>query len=355
MNRIKEAMAATYVQISRDELESWLDSLRLPMRWKRQENRAGIYLLPLSSVVAIKLSSTVGSRDDALGAGKASMQLSLISTVTGQTLNKKAQGQSHFKRTTNWKTTWADGIKRMRAAYMKAQGFYDAIAVIEDRDQYKQDTLVKIEGIPNWQQNSMLSDFHFSVEKGGILTEKQMGALENAARRSESAPTRAPAPRGNNVWTLTGGASGEEEMTFIVERNGVTLLVNPATADGVPVSESKITFEEAADIWIGATESRDWYPGYARNDPPPFLQNEASKPVVDEVLIERVRNLYRQAYKLGDQFLLDFATNIGKALKDGRPLSPKQTAFMEKSLAKYRLASSRNRLASRIASLYMSR
>lgn len=185
-------MAGTYVQIGRDELEDWLDSLPMQGRWRLKQGKAGIYLLPLSENVAVKLSSTIGTSDDAMGRGMASMQLSLVSLVTNQTLNKKAQGQGHFKRTINWRKTWREGFDRMKEAYLKAQGFYDALALIEDRDQYKADLLKKIEAVPNWQSDNLLADFHARVVQGGILTLKQLALLDKAVQ--EAKKPQAPAP-----------------------------------------------------------------------------------------------------------------------------------------------------------------
>ncbi len=183
----------TYVQISRDELEDWLNSLPLKGKWQVKPGYAGVYLLPLGPDVGIKLSSTIGSRDDAMGKGRASMQLALVSLVTGQVLNKKAQGQKHFKRTTNWKATWKKGFERLRQAYLKAQGFYDALAVIKDRDKYKKDLLAIIDAVPAWENHPILADFHARITKGGILTSKQVGLLRaEAAKASKGGPATAP-------------------------------------------------------------------------------------------------------------------------------------------------------------------
>ena len=191
-------MAGTYAQIDRDELETWMSTLRLNDKAYRAPNKAGIYMLPFSDTVACKLSSTIGTSDDAMGRGMASMQLSLVSRVTGQTLNKKAQGQSHFKRTLNWKKTWAEGVERMRDAYAKSAGFYDALATIEDRDQYKVDVMSAIEAIADWRNNNILADFYAVAEKGGILTLKQVDLLDRTldrerARHVPTAPAK-PAP-----------------------------------------------------------------------------------------------------------------------------------------------------------------
>lgn len=186
--------AGTYIQISRDDLETWLDTIHLHEKWYLQPNKAGVYILPLSEGVGVKLSSTIGTRDDAMGRGQASMQLALISRITGQVLNKKAQGQSHFARTTNWQKNWRDGIDRMRDAYIKAQGFYDALALIEDREAYKTDVTDKIEGHEGWQNHPVLVDLHNRVERGGILTTAQNTLLNKILAGDDGRSTRNPAP-----------------------------------------------------------------------------------------------------------------------------------------------------------------
>lgn len=169
-------MAVSYVQISRQELEDWLNAL--PWKWSRKANRAGIYFIHLSSTVGVKLNSTIGSLDDAVGRGKASMNLELVSLVTGHVLNRSARDRKHFKRTTNWKTNWKKGVEYWQGVYMKSEGFYDAVAEIEDRDAYKKDILARIENYPHWGQDQILADFHSRVTGGGVLTLKQKVLLE---------------------------------------------------------------------------------------------------------------------------------------------------------------------------------
>jgi hypothetical protein len=182
--------ASTYVQISREELEGWLDKLPLAERWYRLAGKASIYMLPLSKNVAVKLSSTIGTADDAMGRGQASMQLALVSRLVilpygPMVLNKKAQGQSHFARTLNWETNWRTGVERMKDAYVKAAGFYDALAEIENRDRYKEGLLARIEAIPGWRNHRVVADFHGRVTQGGILMASQMDLLSKAERAGE--------------------------------------------------------------------------------------------------------------------------------------------------------------------------
>jgi len=186
--------AATYVQVTREDLESWLNSIGYQGKWSRDGKTQGVYLLKLAPSVAVKLSSTIGSRDDAMGKGQASMQLSLISTVTGRVLNKKAQGQSHFKRTLNWKKTWEGGVDTMKKAYLASSDFYDAIALIEDRDAYKDDLLRRIEKLPGWDNNGDLLTFYRKVERGGVLMLRELDIVEEIERRPPPAP-KAPDPQ----------------------------------------------------------------------------------------------------------------------------------------------------------------
>ncbi|HUW96487.1 MAG TPA: hypothetical protein VMW58_11935 [Anaerolineae bacterium] len=231
----------TYVQISRDELEQWISGLPLKGRWKVKQGYAGVYLLPLSSVVGIKLSSTIGSRDDAMGKGRASMQLALVSLVTGQVLNKKAQGQSHFKRTTNWKATWEKGFDRLKQAYMKAQGFYDAIAVIEDREKYKNDLLREIETAPGWNSHKILADFHVRLEKGGILTSKQVGLLQSEVSKAvKTSPVPAVTPQQPSGSPIDDSLVGRlRELWKAAKQSGDNWLMDFAQSIGEQVKAGR--------------------------------------------------------------------------------------------------------------------
>jgi hypothetical protein len=106
------------------------------------------------------------------------MHLSLISLITGYVLNRKAQGQDHFKRTLNWREQWKKGFERLKDAYMHSQGFYDSLASIEDRDKYKEDKIKLIESTNGWENNSILFDFHKRINEGGILSTLQENLLQ---------------------------------------------------------------------------------------------------------------------------------------------------------------------------------
>jgi hypothetical protein len=210
---IREAMAVHYVQISREEWEEWMGSTRLP--WGRDENKKGVYYLMLNKeprptvappgvkgkpprlpaglkgTVAIYVSSSIGTADSAMGRGQAAIHMKLVSAVTGYALNKKAIGQSRFNRTKNWRTTiTTKGIGAVKQAYNKAKPFYDELALIADRNAYKDEMIASIEAIGGWNDNDMLTSFRDRLEKGNILTTKQREALQ----RASTGPQRAPAP-----------------------------------------------------------------------------------------------------------------------------------------------------------------
>ena len=119
----------TYHLITRDELEAWLDESPFP--WDHKYG--GIYHIHLSEHVAVKLSSTIGSRDDAMGKGKASADMVLASRVNGRCINRKAKDRDHFKRTSGWRKRWLEGLLHWRGVFNKCPGFYNRIAQEEPR------------------------------------------------------------------------------------------------------------------------------------------------------------------------------------------------------------------------------
>lgn len=179
--------AATYVEISREEFESWLDSLH--HKWERVANKAGVYVVQLSESVGVHVSSSIGSANVGMGRGDAAVHMKLISTVTGKTLNKKALGQSRFNRTTNWRVNWKKGIESFNSAYMKAKDFYDKIAVV-DKDSYVEKWTEEVESIPNWESDTMLKSFHDQLAKGNILSDKQEKVIEMKKKRDSVQPSQ---------------------------------------------------------------------------------------------------------------------------------------------------------------------
>jgi hypothetical protein len=229
----QQLAATTYVQITRSELEEWLNTLPLAKHWLLRPGSVGIYLLPVGDNVAVKLSSTIGSRDDAVRRGEASMNLALISLVTGQLLNKKAQGQKHFARTLGWRKNWREGFDRVAEAYQKSRGFYDALALIENRATYERDMLNRIEALPDWQNHSILSDFYTRVKAGGILTTAQVELIIREEKKPKpSATTEELLQRMRELLTAARRANDQWLIEFLNS-------VGPQVKVGRPLTEKQ--------------------------------------------------------------------------------------------------------------------
>lgn len=116
-----------YVEITREDLESWLRS-NFGSGWNRDQRTAGVYLIHLSDSVAVKLTSSIGRNDRNKGLGKASMKLSLVSRLINRPpLNAKARDRKSFMRTKGWKKTWLAGVRHWQGVYEKSADFYDSI------------------------------------------------------------------------------------------------------------------------------------------------------------------------------------------------------------------------------------
>ena len=182
----------TFINITRTDLEAWLDSLphTLGRLWERVHGREGIYLIHLSDRVGIKLSSTQGSTDKAMGRGRASMNLSLVSLVNGHVLNRKARDRKHFKRTTNWRKTWAKGLEYWAKVYNDNPSFYEKIA---DRDAYKHKWLQIIDSISTGGNDPKVISARDKLVGGGVLwdgQEKYLLDLSKAPNKVNSVLTQ---------------------------------------------------------------------------------------------------------------------------------------------------------------------
>ncbi len=195
-------MATTYVQLTREEFEEWLGTLG--HRWKLKAGKVGIYVVSLSERVAIEISSSMTGRDDVVSKAQASMGVKLVSLINGFVLNKKAQEQSHVKRTTNWRDNLRKVFDRMLDAYRRSESFYEALAEIENREEYQIATLAKIEKIPGWASNQFMSDLHTRVSGGGILTHRQLESLDKAAAPRQR-PQEDALPRGTDLLPFLRG------------------------------------------------------------------------------------------------------------------------------------------------------
>lgn len=309
-------MAGTYVQLTREEFEDWLNDIGFRGKWEIKRGRGGVYWLHLSDTVAIEINSTTGRRDDVMERGRASMKCKLVSRVTGYTLNKRAIKQSHFKRTVNWRTTWNDkGIKPLKAVYVKSKDWYDTLGGIEDRDAYKADMLALIEAKPNWQNDSFLSSLHAKVEKGGILTNKQVAAIQRttapgAERTRPSTPETAPSSGGDvSQLARIEAIPGWDEHEFLQSLHSWVERGRDLTEKQLAALER---FEENAK---------------RRSRPAP----EPSGPSADDLLTD-LRRLWQVADGADKAWVAEF----GKRVKRDRSWSRQDGQQVDRLLRKYR-------------------
>jgi len=204
---------STYVQLSRQDFEDWLDSLGFQWALKAPQT-GGVYQIFLSPDVAIDINSTTGTRDQVMGAGRASMSLRLVSRHHGRVLNKKAMGQSHFARTLKWRDNWAKGFDRVRDAYIKAKDFYDTISRYEDLEAYKNQMLEKIEAFPDWKANEFLLSLHSRLTQGILLTQKQQDALDNLKPRQAPTVENPLLPKLRELWRRAKSRNDAWTMDF---------------------------------------------------------------------------------------------------------------------------------------------
>jgi hypothetical protein len=312
-----DIQAASYVQISREEIEEWLDSLGI-RGWYLKPGRAGIYVLPLSAHVGIVVSSTVGTKDDAKGKGQASMKLRLESLHTGQVLNKKAMGQSHFKRTLNWRSTWKEGVERVRQAYVSSQGFYDSIAQVEDREAYMQEWTSKIESISGWIQNDFLRSLHDRVEKGGVLTDKQKDAIAKNLQTSVSRPSD-PKPQEDVLPPTSVPNSHDDHLKYIGE--WVTKIESYPGWE-----EHKILIDMHHWLSSGKVLSQ------RQQDLILKIVSEGSKPKPvrsEHPLLESMREVWKRAKMKNDTWTMDFVKSLAEQVGSGRTLSLRQMNILK--------------------------
>lgn len=196
-----------YVEITRTDLEGWLDNIKVlgyPLGWERVSGFQGVYLIHLSQFVSIRLTSTIGRNEKGKGLGKASTSMVLVSRIhPSMVLNRKAKDKKYLQRTKNWKNTWLDSLNHWKGIHAKSSDFYDNIARIEDRDQYRQDYLELINRIHNWSSKSYLVKYHDLLTNGKILFPSQEDLIkkivmdyikEETKSREPSTPSPSPSP-----------------------------------------------------------------------------------------------------------------------------------------------------------------
>lgn len=183
--------ADRYVDISREEFENWLDSLRWP--WYKVRSTSGIYDVQFSENVACRISTSLTAAGTVKSVGKASTKMRLVSRLNGRTINRKSAQSKYFQRTKNWRNTWKEkGVDHWHQIYIKSKSFYDSISRVEDPEKYKGEKLNLIESHEGWETNSFLSSLHKQVSDGKILSPKQEKALFKSDTRDDQAKNVSP-------------------------------------------------------------------------------------------------------------------------------------------------------------------
>lgn len=301
----------TYVQLTREDFEEWLNDHGFRGKWRVHPRYDGVYILDLSDTVAISINSTTGMADRVKGKGLASMKMRLVSKVTDKVIlgPVKLMGKSHFKRTLNWRDTWGKGLDRARKTYTASKSFYDAVAEISDREQYTQEVLALIESKANWRGEQFLAELHDKVSAGGIITTKQRAVIDRFPDAS-AGPSR-------EVEDLL----AEMRDLYVAARDrgdDWALQFLTSIAETLKAGGSLTSRQQAALDRIRQAPTTD------------------PQPEQDEVL-KRLRALYSAARQAGDDWTMQFTQSVAGLVKQGRPLTERQQAVLDEKIRDYRV------------------
>jgi len=201
-------MATSYVSISREEFEEFLDSEVTPLvrhKWQRKGSTAGVYFFPLSKHTFLEISSSIGSSDDALGRGDAAIHVRLKSADGRRTLNGRGTDETKMRvnRTTNWRRNLQAMVKQYIATYQKSPRFYDTISSYEGFDNYLNTFKDLVQGVPNWNANKFLRDMMSLLEGKRLLTEAQEAAIIKASQAGSKSSERDTYQSDFEMWKST--------------------------------------------------------------------------------------------------------------------------------------------------------
>lgn len=332
--------AATYVSITREEFEDWLNSVKrvLHTPWVRVQGKAGVYIIKFSDNVGLRVSSSIGRKDEGMRSGKAAIHFALVSMVDDRVINKKALGQSRFNRTTNWRENLLKGVRTMKAAYNKAQNFYEEIALKprnrpsrlnpmgpqdevdfhtegtyqvltrEMRDHYlrNKDVWERIEALPGWANNSFLKSLHTQAKTPRKnISDRQIDALAKVERSWGKGNDDGWAEKKQIVLEQIEALPGWEDNAFLKSLHD--------QAQRRPLSQKQLDA-------LKKTVSRP-------------------TPVVDEKLLGRLRKLWSAANTANDERTKAFAHSLADHLKRRGMLTSGQTTAVEQAFRRYKVAS----------------
>jgi len=194
-------MAATYTKITRPEFEAWLFNI-CPAA-SRQEGKQGVYLLPVSEHVWLRMSTSIGSSGEVVGNGNGACHMALIGRGNGQVLNRKATGQVRFNRTTGWRTNWARGIDSLFVAFDQHPDFYNRIGA-ETHIEFATRVLDDMDGL----EGAIFQSFRHSLARGFWLTGPQLEVIRKAKEEREM---RKPTPKNPELLGAVQALKSEAE------------------------------------------------------------------------------------------------------------------------------------------------
>lgn len=184
-------MATTFRRITRKQFEDWLFTL-CPV-FDRVEGTKGIYLVPMSKYVAVKISSSIGTGSKVVEKGKGSCHMSFVVRDTGRQLRrpKDAKGVSYrmCHRTKGWEKNWGDALKLMFEGFKADRDAYTADAMRSQKD-YAKEWKARIKSVDGWRRIDILADLHKKLVAGEWLSPRQESAIWKFVRPVAKKSTR---------------------------------------------------------------------------------------------------------------------------------------------------------------------
>lgn len=167
-------MAATYVNIGRQEFEDWLFEL-CPV-FERVEDAQGVYLVPLSPYVAVKISATLSSSDRTTRRGHGRCRMRLVARHRGHDLRGPEKGTRVSNRTKGWRRNWARHLRELIDVFKRHRDRYHEMASRSQED-YAAEWVARIESVPGWRDFDILVDLRRVLGTGMWLTSRQEAAV----------------------------------------------------------------------------------------------------------------------------------------------------------------------------------
>jgi hypothetical protein len=308
-------MAATYVQISREEFEDYLTSTIVPIlrkSWSRKGTTAGVYVFPLSDFASLEISSSIGTRDEAMGVGNAAIHVRLKSADGRLTLNGKGEqdSKSRVNRTSGWRDSLTKLVRQYVSTYQKSPRFYDTISKYGKFDNYLEHWKDQIRGVNGWENSEFLGNLMGQLSSKKMLSEAQEAAVVKSISSSKSFDF--------THWLETiEGIQDWEKSSFLAK-------LHESLSNHVTISS------KAQKIVLEIVDKNRW--------------------------LDLLRELWKKADLADRQVLTDIGTSLRKDFRKNKP-TPTEIDILEKRFPEVvdRKFSRLGQITDRVASMYMLR